>query len=394
MARVGKRGHIILRKSFYVLRHVKKIGIQIDFAGAYGRAVLRGVMQFAQFNNDWEFVMPPMYALARKLVDPQHSDGLVAMVHDERSVAAFRRRGVPVVNAARTLSLKRLADAGIHSVVPDDEAVGRMAYRHLRDRGFTRFGFCGHPTSDWSIARQHAFEREARGDGFACSCVARADEVPVRWVTELPKGTAVLAANDRYAWHAVDACRAAGRRVPDDVAILGVDNDQLIVNMVRPALSSMELPGFRIGMEAAKLLASLMGGAKKRARPLLFPPTGIVSRASTDILTIEDEAVGEAVRFIRQNASRRISVDDVVEVVALSRRNLERRFRNRMGRSILEEIRLTHMERAKQLLRETTLEMPAVARESGMSSAVRFSTVFHQAEGMPPTAFRRLHRHH
>ena len=88
---------------------MRKIGIQIDFAGAYGRAVLRGVMQFAQFNNDWEFVMPPMYALARKMIDPQHSDGLVAMVHDERSVAAFRRRGVPVVNAARTVS-PRLID--------------------------------------------------------------------------------------------------------------------------------------------------------------------------------------------------------------------------------------------------------------------------------------------
>src|SRR6185436_17615671 len=150
---------------------MRKIGIQIDFAGAYGRAVLRGVMHFAQFHSDWEFVMPPMYALARKVtVDPRHSDGLVAMVHDERSVAAFRRRGVPVVNAARTLSLKRLAAAGIHSVVPDDEAIGPMAYRHLRDRGFTRFGFCGHPSSDWSIARQHSFERAVRADGFPCSC--------------------------------------------------------------------------------------------------------------------------------------------------------------------------------------------------------------------------------
>ncbi len=371
---------------------MRKIGIQIDFAGAYGRAVLRGIMHFAQFNNDWEFVMPPMYALARKIVDPQHSDGLVAMVHDERSVAAFRRRGVPVVNAARTLSLKRLAAAGIHSVVPDDEAVGRMAYRHLRDRGFTRFAFCGHPSSDWSIARQHAFVGAAHADGLACSCVARADEVPVKWVAQLAKGTALLAANDRYAWHAVDACRAAGRRVPDDVAILGVDNDPLIVNLVRPALSSIELPGFRIGIEAAKLLAELMSGTKKPAKPKVFPPTGVVSRASTDILTIEDEAVGQAVRFIRENASRRISVDDVVDAVALSRRNLERRFRAMMGRSILEEIRLAHLERAKQLLRETTLEMPAIARESGMSSAVRFSTVFHQAEGMPPTTFRRFHR--
>jgi LacI family transcriptional regulator len=374
---------------------VKKVGILMDFAGAYGRAVLRGVMHFAQFANDWEFVMPPMYALNRKVtVDPQNSDGLVAMVHNEQSVAPFRRRGVPVVNAARTLSLERLRSAKIHSVVPNDDAVGRMAYRHLRDRGFTRFGFCGHPTGDWSIARQHAFARCAEKDGFHCASVARADEVPVAWMSQLPKGTAVLAGNDRYAWHAVDACRLAGLRVPDDIAVLGVDNDQLIVNLVRPALSSVELPGFRIGIEAARLLSELMNGATHSVKPRLFPPTGIVSRASTDILTIDDEAVVEAVRFIRRNAARPISVDEVVEAVTLSRRNLERRFRSVMGRSILAEIRQAHLDRAKQLLRETALEMPAVARESGMSSAVRFSTVFHAAEGMPPTAFRRLHRHH
>ena len=374
-----------------------RVGILLDMAGAYGRSVLRGVMHFAQVSqlaHDWEFVMPPMYSLARKAtIDPSHSDGIVAMVHDERSIAAFRGHGVPVVNTARTLSLKRLWSAKIPSVVPDDGAIGEMAYRYLRERGFTRFGFCGHPTADWSLARHRAFARCCADDGLACASVTRADEVPVKWVSQLPKGTAVLAANDRYAWHAVDACRLADRRVPDDIAVLGVDNDPLIVNMIRPALSSVELPGFRIGIEAGTLLADLLRDRSKAVRPRLFPPTAVIGRASTDVLAIEDDAVVEAVRFVRSNAARRISVNDVVEAVALSRRNLERRFRKVMGRSLLEEIRQARLDRAKQLLRETTLEMPAVARESGYSSAVRFSTVFHAAEGMPPTAFRRLHRH-
>jgi LacI family transcriptional regulator len=375
---------------------MKKVGILVDLAGAYGRSVLRGVMHFAQISqgaHDWEFVMPPMYSLARKVtVDPSHSDGIVAMVHDERSIAAFREHGVPVVNTARTLSLERLRAAKIPSVVPDDAAVGEMAYQYLRERGFTRFAFCGHPTTDWSLARHRAFARCCADDGFPCDSVTRADEVPVKWVAQLPKSTAVLAANDRYAWHTVDACRLADRRVPDDIAVLGIDNDPLIVNMIRPELSSVELPGFRIGIEAATLLSDLLGGASGAVQPRLFPPTGVIGRASTDVLAIEDEAVVEAVRFVRRNASRRISVDDVVEAVALSRRNLERRFRQLMGRSILEEIRHAHLERAKQLLRETTLEMPAIARESGISSAARFSTVFHALAGVSPTAYRRLHR--
>jgi LacI family transcriptional regulator len=127
-------------------------------------------------------------------------------------------------------------------------------------------------------------------------------------------------------------------------------------------------------------------------KPRVFPPTAVIGRASTDVLAIEDEAVVEAVRYIRRNSSRRISVNDVVDAVALSRRNLERRFQQVMGRGILEEIRQAHLERAKQLLRETTLEMPAIAKESGISGAARFSTVFRALEGVPPTTYRRLHR--
>jgi LacI family transcriptional regulator len=365
-------------------------------AGAYGRSILRGVMHFAQISqvaHDWEFVMPPMYTLARKVtIDPGHSDGIVAMVHDERSISAFRKHGVPVVNTARTMSLERLRAGKIPSVVPDDGAVGMMAYDYLRERGFTRFAFCGHPTADWSIARQRAFESCCKRDGFACSSVTKADEVPVKWVAQLPKSSAVLAANDRYAWHTIDACRLVDRRVPDDVAVLGVDNDPLIVNLIRPPLSSIELPGFRIGLEAGGLLAELLGGGSNTIKPRVFPPTAVIGRASTDVLAIEDEAVVEAVRFIRRNASRRISVNDVVDAVALSRRNLERRFQQIMGRGILEEIRQAHLERAKQLLRETTLEMPAIAKESGISGAARFSTVFRALEGVPPTTYRRLHR--
>ena len=376
---------------------MKKVGILVDFAGGYGRSVLHGVMHFAQFaagHDDWEFAMPPMYRLSRKgRLDPRQLDGVIAMLHDARSARPFRQAGVPIVNTARTLSLERLESARLHSVLPDDDAVGRMAYRYFRERGFADFAFCGHPTGDWSLARQHAFARAAAADGFRCDVAVHADQVPARWVASLPKPVAVLAANDRYSWYMVDACRIARRRIPDDVAVLGVDNDELTVAMSRPALSSIELPGFRIGEEAAALLAALMSGKQVPPVPRLLPPESVISRASTDVLAMDDEAVVQALRFIRASAARPITVNDVLEAVPLGRRSLERRFRKALGRSLLDEIRQVHVDRAKRLLTDTTLEMPVIARQSGFASAVRFSAVFHQVAGLSPTAFRRAHQH-
>jgi LacI family transcriptional regulator len=367
----------------------------VDFAGGYGRAVLHGVMHFAQFaGSDWEFAMPPMYRLSRRgRLDPRQLDGVIAMLHDERSAKPFEHARVPVVNTARTLSLGRLQSAQLHSVLPDDEAVGRMAYRYFRERGFTNFAFCGHPTGDWSLTRQHAFTRAAQADGFECHATVHADQVPAKWLAALPKPIAILAANDRYSWYCVDAARIAGRKIPDDVAILGVDNDELTVAMSRPALSSIELPGFRIGEEAAALLAKLMAGTRVPPVPRLLPPQSIISRASTDVLAMDDEAVVQALRFIRASAGKPMTVNHVLDAVPIGRRSLERRFRKALGRSLLGEIRQVQIERAKRLLTDTTLDMPVVARESGFSSAVRFSTVFHHSVGMPPTAFRRAQQH-
>jgi len=296
------------------------------------------------------------------------------------------------VNVARTLAAEQLAKIGLPSVLPDEEAIGRLAYDTLRDLGFRQFGFCGHPTSDWSLARCKTFVAAATEDGYPCSTVAAADSVPVEWVVSLKKPCAILAANDRYAWHAIDACREVGIRVPEDVAILGVDNDVLLAEMVRPTLSSITPDALGIGYVAAELLADLIQGKPTPPAPVMLPPEGVVTRHSTDVLAMDDPDVVAAARFIRENAAKPISVDDVMEQVSTSRRNLERRFRRELGRSLLGEIRRMHLSRAMNLLRNTDLDIPSVARESGFTSAIRFSTVFRELAGMPPTQYRREQR--
>ena len=372
---------------------MRRIGIQLDFAGGYGRGVLRGVMQYANMRNDWEFVMPPMYSLkSKKLIDPRTADGVIAMVHATRSIEPFRRAGVPVVNTARTLSTREIEEHKIPTILPDDAAVGAMAYQYFFERGFRSFAFCGHPTAAWSRLRRDAFAAGCRRDKLPFSYASVADGAPHEWIRSLPRPCAVLGANDRYAWHIIDACRENAISVPEEIAVLGVDNDSLLTEMVRPTLSSIDLGAERIGYRAAELLAKLMRRGDVRRRTLEIQPFGVVTRHSTNILSIQDQAVAESVRFIREHAFEAMTIEDVLKHVAMSRRNLERRFRRVMQRSLLDEVRRVRLDRAAKLLRETDLDMPRVAEQSGFTNQVRFSTVFREHMGDTPTGYRRQHR--
>lgn len=371
---------------------MKRIGIQIDFAGGYGRGVLRGVMQYANLRRDWEFVMPPMYSLkSKKTVDPRSADGVIAMIHATRSIEPFANARVPVVNTARTIGVDEMKSHRLHTIVPDDAEVARLAYAYFSERGFRSFGFCGHPTASWSRVRCDVFAACCHRDSRSFSAAAAVDRVPERWLRSLPRPCAVLAANDRYAWNAIDTCRENGISVPEEIAVLGVDNDTLLDEMIRPTLSSIDPAAERIGLLAAETLDQLMQRKQPKQIVQEVKPNGVITRHSTDILSIADEPVAEAVRFIREHAFEQIGVDDVLDHVAMSRRNLERRFRRVMGRSLLNEIRRVRLDRACTLLRDTDVDMLRIATKSGFASQVRFSTVFKEALKQTPTEYRRSH---
>ncbi len=164
-----------------------RIGIQVDFAGGYGRGVLRGVMAYANLRADWEFEMPPMYMLSSRKLDLRSVDGVIAMIHAARSFDRFQRVRMPMVNAARTISARQLRQAHVPTVLPDDRAVGKMAFVYFWDRLFRSYGFCGHPTASWSLLRRDAFAAECRREGVFFSDAAAADEVPEEWIKSLPR---------------------------------------------------------------------------------------------------------------------------------------------------------------------------------------------------------------
>ena len=306
---------------------------------------------------------------------------------------------MPVVNVSEVL-----AKSPMSRIALDNIEIGRLAAQHFLDRGFRRFGFVGYPDHFFSTERERGFRQlvesagslvdsyHERGSKLADSAgLLHVNERLRQWLRDLEPPVALFASHDNQGFQLTEACREEEISVPEEVAILGVDNDNVLCNLSTPPLSSIILPSRRIGHEAAKLLDRLMIGKEpKRVRP--FAPSGIAQRQSSDILAIEDNDLKTAVRFIHANAHQPICVDDVVGQIALSRRMLERKFRVQCGRGVAQEIRRVHIERAKRMLSDSELSMVTVARHCGFTNGKHLSTVFQQEVGIPPTEYRRLHR--
>jgi LacI family transcriptional regulator len=196
-----------------------------------------------------------------------------------------------------------------------------------------------------------------------------------------------MACNDIRAWQVLRACRELGRSVPEEIAVLGADNDEAWCLLAHPPLSSVAIAAEQIGYMAGAKLARRLAGRRVR-RLTAVPPLRIVSRRSSDTLAIGDPTVVEAVRFIREHTDRPIGIGNVVEAVAVSRRALERAFRKALGRSPATEIRQAHLRRAKDLLASTELNIEEVARLSGFSGSKHLATIFRQDTGMTATRYR------
>jgi LacI family transcriptional regulator len=210
-----------------------------------------------------------------------------------------------------------------------------------------------------------------------------------RWLGSLRRPVGVLACNDLRGLHVLEACEHRGLRVPDEVAVVGVDDDALLCELSDPPLSSVISNPERIGYEAAALLDRLMAGEGAPFEEMLVPPLGVTTRLSTDVLAIDDERVVAAVRYIRANACHGISVGDVIDHVAMSRTTLDRRFLRYLGRSPQAEIRAAQLGRARELLAETDHPIHRIAELVGFKHTEYFHYAFRREYGRTPGRFRR-----
>jgi LacI family transcriptional regulator len=328
--------------------------------------------------------------------------GLIASVLTAGLSKLLQGLSHPIVNVASVLP-----GLPFPQVRVDHRLVGQAAAEHLRQCGLQNFAFVGNGHHVYSTEREagfraalaavghaadHYYERHARSYRQRGRLLVL-DEDLRRWLQALPKPVGIFAGHDIWALQVVEACRLAGLRVPEDVAVVGVDNDDLLCELARPSLSSVIVPAERVGYEAAALLDRMLAGEKPPREPILIPPPGVVGRKSSDVLAIDDPVVAQTVRFLRDSAHLPLRVSDVLRAVPVSRRALERRFQAVLQRGLAAEIRRLHVEKAKQFLANSELPMQAIAERCGFSSQYQFSRAFRREVGRTPTAYRAGTRH-
>jgi len=380
-------------------RHVALI---IESSRGYGRGLLWGIARYARDYGPWSLLCQdrglgddiPAWLSAWK------GDGIIVRVEGTAMERAILRKRGPAVN------LRSQPRQLLPVIETDDAAVARLAAEHLLERSFHEFGFCGFAGAGYSLRRQAAFERAVAEAGYPChvhAVSARRGQVKlreleqhglryekdlIRWLASLPKPVGIMACNDVRGQQVLNACREANVSVPDEVAVIGVDNDRLLCELSDPPLSSVEPDTRRIGYESAALLDRMMRGAAPPSETLLVPPTGVVTRQSTDVLAIDDREVALAVRFIREHACEGINGGDVLRHVPMTRVMLKQRFEKLLGRSPKAEIVRVKLARVKQLLVETDLNLSRIAELAGFPHPEYLSALFKQKIGQTPGQFR------
>lgn len=377
-----------------------RIGLVLGYGLAFYRDILHGVKRLAAERPHWVLtpIAPDCRALESPLVKSQ--DGFIAHIFAKTLARGLSSLGKPVVNVSGVLP-----ELPFPRVIVDHEAAGRLAAEHFLSRGVRQFGFVGYPQHAFSLGREAGFRRQVEAAGYAVAVFRDRkrklgdptglwhwNPALLAWLAGLPKPVGVFASHDSQGVQISEYCRHLGLKVPDDVSIVGVDDDDLLCDLARPSLSSVALPGERIGYEAAAMLERLIVGQPLDTPRLELPPVRLVVRQSSDIQAIADAEVAAAVRFIRDRAGQPTQVRDVMRAVPASRRSLERRFRSLLQRGIFEEIRRVQIERAKALLVDTDMPMSLVAARAGLADSRQLSIVFRQQENMTPTKFRQLYR--
>jgi len=374
----------------------REVALIIETSNGYARGLLNGIIAYMREHESWSVYLgeqgrgddPPRWLRRWR------GDGVIARIENARIAAAVVESGLPAVDVSAARKV-----AALPWVETDDRAIADAAAQHLLQRNFRQLAFCGDDRFNWSRWRCEHFRRAAADADVACSVYepsARArsdwdameDEIG-SWLLSLPRPLGVMASYDIRARHVLDACRRVGLAVPDQVAVVGVDNDEFLCNLSDPPLSSVAPDTRRTGYEAAALLDRLMSGRERRRGQAIFiEPLGVVARRSTDVFALGDPEVSAAVRFIREHACEGIAVKDLLAEVPLSRRVLEDRFRKLLGRTPHDEIARVRFERVRQLLRESRLPLTEIAQRSGFRNAEYLATAFRREFGVSPHAYR------
>ena len=370
------------------------VGIGVDYT--FNREVLCGVLDYAGDKSHWHVTSAEPSEAAMLEALESKPDGLISYSLTPRIIAAAELASCPVVP---------MTPSALHSpgVYPDHEAIGKVAAEHLLELGLKHFASAIRGEG-WPIIRSRGFARRIEQAGYPCREFDLPPDIHHWWpgdllyknnnplpiLAELPKPLGVFAGNDVNGYRLIHHCVNMGLHVPDEVAIIGVDNDDILCNACRPQLSSVVTNHRQVGYRAAELLDKILNGQALPEQDILVPPGGVAKRKSTDVLAVADPEIVTAVRYIRDHVADGITPKLLMQRVLISRRSFENRFKSAMGCTVLDEIVRGRVNRAKELLGKTDMPMPQVAEKSGFANIYRLSTVFKQKTGFTPGQYRNI----
>jgi len=381
-------------------RNNRSVAVLLDLSRPYDRQIVRGIARYVRLHDPWLVYVEENPADKIPSFAEWRGDGMIVDTDDRQTAKAipqFKGAVVGIGSLAPDV-LKRLR---IATVSADNRMIAEWAADHLLKRGHKRFAYCGMRTRGldrWSDIRRDAFARRVAARGHPCEVFTGRGYAPrhwtlmqselIRWLGRLPKPVGVMACNDLQGRRLLEACRELELRVPEDVAVVGVDNDELMCELSVPPLSSIAPGAQQIGYQAAMLLDALFQ-RRRRTKHLVVPPAYLVPRQSTDLIAIDDPLVSKAIRFIRDRAAQRIGVPDVVRHLDVSRSTIETRFKRHLQRTVHDEIQRVRLEIARRLLTTSNEPLHVVAERAGYRTVQYMSVVFRRELGYTPGYFRR-----
>jgi len=381
---LGERRKYFVKKEPHIL-------VLIESSRESGRQLISGIADYARHFGPWRFhwEISGLLSIENSREFLQSFDGVLA--RDIAQIEPLLNSRVPVV----AFCYSQRQRAGMGWVNINDVALSQVAVDHFLERGFRHFAFCGLEDAVWSQCRETGFRKAVKKAG--CTSVYAfnmrdTDEGIERlgqWLLSLPWPVAIMAANDEVALKVTRACRAVKLRIPEECAVVGVDNDPVVCGMSFPPLSSVSVQQYQSGYEAAALLDKMMRGVEPKEMQIMAQVDGLVVRQSSDVFSVEDLAVCKALRFIHQHVDRPILVDEVAQAAGLYRRGLERRFHKYLGSTILEVCREARTSHIAKVLRESRWSLEEIAYQCGFSQSSHMTRFFTSVRGETPSAYRK-----
>jgi LacI family transcriptional regulator len=376
---------------------MKKIILLLETSREFGRQLITGIAHYSKLNGPWSFYKEPtdLKSSIPKLAKWE-PDGII--MRDSLTSKELLKLKIPTIIVVHSSSYPQ----DLPFIKTDSKSISKLASQHFIEKGFKNLAFCGFSNYKWSKGRELFFNKFNSESGLITYNYVSPknignnweNEQPyiIKWIQELPKPVGIFACNDDRGQHILEVCKFINIKVPEEVAVIGSDNDPMICELSDPPLTSIALNVESAGFETAKLLDQLIDKKRITKKEILVTPSHIVQRQSSNILAIEDPEVLHAIQYIKNNAKNKILVKDVVDITGVKRRTLEKRFRKSIHRSIYDEIRLVRVELITKLLLETNLSITKITTFFDFTDGDHISRYFKKEKGAGLREFRKLHK--